>query len=216
MLKLGLIDPKLVRNVKRLEEQNISQDFQFFFTVLTVSRFLVRWVCKKTWCLPLVRVILTHYWPRCSELFRNVPHIMNMLYSISILYDRYAKAQIIVFNSSVNFKAMHDCSFAIPKRELYFSPDWLLLLFTIVRFEIISFERKVKKEKENKQQTTSHEGQSGEIIRCVVSNQSQILQFILTCKLEWQLKEIMTLWLSHSMPHATCMFSQQSTVFNIA
>ena len=111
MLKLGLIDPKLVRNVKRLEEQNISQDFQFFFTVLTVSRFLVRWVCKKTWCLPLVRVILTHYWPRCSELFRNVPHIMNMLYSISILYDRYAKAQIIVFNSSVNYARLLFCRF---------------------------------------------------------------------------------------------------------
>ena len=45
----------------------------------------------------------------------------------------------------------------IPKTELYFSPDWLLLLFTIVRFEIIPFERKAKKEKENKQQTTSHE-----------------------------------------------------------
>ena len=74
----------------------------------------------------------------------------------------------------------------------------------------------MKKEKENKQQTTSHEVQSGGIIRCVVSNQSQILQFIMTCKLEWQLKEIMTLLMSHSMPHATCMFSQQSTVFNIA
>ena len=41
--KIGADRPKLVRNVKRLEEQNISQDFQFFFfTVLTVSRFLVR------------------------------------------------------------------------------------------------------------------------------------------------------------------------------
>ena len=124
-------DPRLVRNVKRLEEQNISQDFHFFFffffTILTVSRFLVRWMCKKTWCLPLVRVILTHYWPRYSELFRNVPHIMNMLYSISILYDRYAKAQIIAFNSSVNFKAMHDCSFADSKKRTVFFP-WLITI----------------------------------------------------------------------------------------